>query len=463
MAHIKISKGLDIPIKGKPEGKVQSLIPGGEASALSVPHQLALNLDVFENTKFRLLVKVGDTVKLGQPLVEDKDSAGRMFVSPAGGVVREIRRGLKRRLLDIVIDVARQEESEQHSSFNLHSASREELIEYLKLTGIFALIRQRPFNFLANPQKMPRSIFVKAVESSPFMPPAELQVAGHEKEFQAGLDALAKLTFGVVHLVYRQGSQARAFVEAKNVQIHTVEGPHPVSNVSLHIQALDPIRSPEDVVWTINAHDVVAMGHQLLHGRHFTDRVISVAGPGIIEERAGYFRVREGYPIAPLIAGRIQKGLIRLISGDILTGKKVESEDFLGFYDYSLCAIPENMGREFLHFFRLGLHKYTFTGAYLSGHLDNSHRLYDFTTNQHGERRAFIDGHLYDEVMPLNIPTMHLMKAVMAEDYDTAAHLGLLEVDPEDFALPTFICPSKIEMMDIIKRGQQRYAADILK
>lgn len=463
MAHIKINKGLDIPIEGKPEGVPKVLIPAGEASTLSTPHQIALDLSPFDEVKFKLLVKLGEAVKLGQPLAEDKDFPGRFFVSPAGGVVREIRRGLKRKLLDIVIDVGSQEEIEQQPKIDPAIIERQELIEYMKKGGIFSSIRQRPFNFLANPNQIPRNIFVKGLESAPFMPPAEMQVMGFEKEFQAGLDALTKLTTGKVHLVYRLDTPCKAFSEAKNVEKHTAEGPHPISNQSLHIQTIDPIKTADTVIWTLDAHSVVRLGHLLLHGKYFVDRVVSIAGPGIVAEQTGYFKVRDGFPIAALHAGKVKKGFMRLVSGEPLTGRKVEAEDYLGYHDFVFCVIPENTRREFLHFFRLGLDKYTFSKAYLSGHFDPSNKDYNFTTNQHGEHRPFIDNTLYDQVMPLSISTMHLVKAVMAEDYELAERLGLLEVDSEDFVLPSFVDPSKIEMNYIIKDGLRRHAADVLK
>ena len=219
MTHIKIKKGLDIPIEGAPEGF---------ASSLTSPHQIALDLTPFDEITFKLLVRLEEKVKLGQPLLEDKNSPGRFFVAPAAGIVREIRRGLKRRLLDIVIEVAKEEEIERHSPFNFSLFTRQELVERLKLGGLFAFIRQRPFNVLADPQKIPRSIFVKALESAPFTPPAEMQVAGYEKEFQLGLEALAKLADGgPVHLIHRQDTSSRAFLDAKGVHRHTAEGPHP--------------------------------------------------------------------------------------------------------------------------------------------------------------------------------------------------------------------------------------------
>ena len=462
MVHIKVKKGLDIPISGRPEGRAKPLVPGGEVSPLVIPHFVSLNVSEFDDVKFRLLVREGDSVKIGQPLAEDKSSPGRFFVAPAAGVIKEIRRGLKRRLLDVVIEVAPTEEYVTFSHLNLQTVSKEDLLARLMEAGIFAKIHVRPFNFLANPQHVPRSIFVKAVESAPFVPPAELQVIGHEKDFQTGLQALTKLTPGKVHLVYRHDTYCKAFTEAENVEKHTVEGPHPVSNVSLHIQKIDPIKSAEDVIWTLNAHDVVCLGHLLNTGKIHNERVISIAGPGVLEDRVGYFKAREGYPISALVAGRIGKGLQRLISGDPLMGHRVQVEDFLGFDDYVFCVVPENTEREFVHFMGLGLNKYTFSRAYLSGHFRNPEREYAMTTNMHGEHRAFIDNTLYDKVMPLDISTMHLVKAVMAEDLDLAQYYGLLEVDPEDFALPTFVDPSKIEMVDIIRQGLRRHAKEVL-
>jgi Na+-transporting NADH:ubiquinone oxidoreductase subunit A len=463
MTHIKVTKGLDIPIEGKPSGKLRPLKMSGEASENKTPKTIALNLDPFDGIRFKLLAKKGDRVAIGQPLVEDKLTEGRVFVSPAGGVVAEVRRGLKRRLIDIVIALDPDEQQYDLGSLKIDQASRAQITDFLMRGGLFAHIRQRPFNTLADPSKTPRNIFVKAVESAPFVPPAELQVEGKEEEFQLGLTALSKLTDGRVHLVYHKNSTCQAFTEAKNVEKHTGEGPHPLGTHSLHIEKIDPIQNVEDVVWTLNTYDVVSIGHLIKTGHIYTERVISIAGPGVISERIGYFKVRNGSPVEMLISNRLEKGYMRLISGDPLTGQKVEPEGYLGFYHFAFCVIPENVSREFLHFFRLGVHKYSFSKAYYSGHIDNNKHTYRFTTNQHGEHRAFIDPTLYEKVMPLNVPTMQLVKAVMAEDYDLAEELGLLAVDSEDFALPSFVCPSKIEMTDIIKEGLKTHAADMLE
>ncbi|MGK5594436.1 MAG: Na(+)-translocating NADH-quinone reductase subunit A [Parachlamydiaceae bacterium] len=463
MVHIRIKKGLDIPIKGKPEGTIQSLRLAGESGPAQTPKFLACDLKPFEDSKIRLLAKLDDYVKTGQPIAEDKSIPGRMWVSPGCGVIKEIRRGLKRVLQTIVIETAPQEEFEHYDPLDAQQASKDELLNLLKRGGIFTKIRARPFDLLADPQQLPKAIFVKALESAPFVPPSEMQVTGHEQAFQLGLNVLSRLTEGQVHLVMSPDTQFHAFRNAENVAKHTAEGPHPVANASVHIQEIAPIKSLNDLIWTLDAHTVVSIGYLLLKGQYHTERVISIAGPGILPGKTGYFKVREGFPISALVSGRIPRGLMRFISGDPLNGQKVGVEDFLGAYDFAFSTVPENIRREFLHFFKLGLHKYSYSRAYLSGHLNSETREYDFTTNQHGEPRAFIDPTLYNDVNPLNVPTMPFIKALMAEDFDSAEEMGILEVSPEDFALTTFVCPSKIEMVEIVRKALSRYSKDVLQ
>lgn len=459
MAQIKIQKGLDIPIMGSPSGSTQVIISSGEASPRIAEKQYALDLSSFP-LRFHLLAKVGDHVRIGQPIAEDKQVAGRYFLSPASGVINDVQRGLKRAVQYIVIDNDFKDEYEKIERIDPSSSSQEELINFLKRAGLFAKIRMRPFDLLAYPNKLPKAIFVKAIESAPFIPPAEMQVAGFEKEFQAGLKLLKQLC-PALHVVVKEGSSLLQLIP-QGVTSHTAEGPHPISNPSVHIERIDPIRSLEDIRWTLTAHDVTCIGHILLHEKMRHDRVIGIGGPAILSGRTGYFKVREGVPIHHLISGRLEKEDLRLISGDPLMGKKVANNGFLGYSDFALSAVPDPYRREFLHFMRFGTEKYSFSRAYLSGHLNNKDRKYFFTTSQHGEHRPFIDSSLYDKVQPLKIPTMLLVKAIMAEDYEAAEKLGLYEVAPEDFALPTFVCPSKMEMVEIVRNGLQRYAQDVL-
>ena len=461
MVAIKIKKGLDIPITGKPAGNVKPFTQSGQAYRSL--KQIGLNLSEFSDLRFTLTAKLNDKVRIGDPIVEDRLCPGRMFVSPAAGTIIEIRRGLKRVLHDIVIEVDPVEDIKKFPPLNPNQASRDEIIQRLMEGGGFSHIKRRPFELLADPRHLPRTIFVKAIESLPFYPPAEMQVEGHENLFQAGLDSLKKMTDGQVHLIHHANSSI--FANYKNVQIHTAEGPHPIGNLSLHIQEIDPVRSTQDVIWTLDAHDVLVLGSLLLKGEYFIERVIGIGGPACVPDQTGFFRVREGFPIEALLAGRVphSEGLTRVISGDVLTGHQVENDDFLGFNDFALVLIRENVDRELLHFFKLGTNKYTASGAYLTGFLNPEKQTFDFTTNQHGEARPFIDSSMYDKVMPLNVPTMNLVKAVMAEDYELAEKLGLLDVVPEDFALPTFVDPSKIEMTEIIKNGLRAYSKDVLQ
>lgn len=462
MVAIKIKKGLDIPIKGMPHGEIQPLILSGDAAAFTKPRKVALDLSEFTHHRFKLLKKEGDAVKIGEPLVHDKRSEEIVFVSPGAGIVTEITRGEKRALLDIVISLADKEETVAFSPLNPSQASPQEINDRLKALGGYSHIRRRPFNLLASPERMPRSIFVKAIETAPFIPPAELQVAGHEALFQAGLDALKKLTNAPIHLVMKAGTTCSAFVNAKNVEIHTAEGPHPAGTFSVHIAQIDPVLHPDDRVWTLNVHDVLSIGSIVSRGTPLLERVIGIGGPAALPDRIGYFKVREGFPIEALISGRMATAEgIRLISGDPLTGRTVSSKGYLGFNAYAVVMLEEPQEREALHFFRLGGKKYTFSKAYASGHLPTPDAGYRFTTSAHGEARPFIDASLYDKVQPLPIPTVPLVKAVMAEDYDLAEELGLLEVVPEDFALSTFVCPSKIDMTEIIRNGQAAFSEQV--
>ncbi len=452
MRKIVVKKGLDIPLSALPSRPLQSF---------SKPSLISLNLTPFEDLRFKLLVQEGGEVKIGTQLLENKAIPGQFFVSPASGVVKEIRRGPKRLLRDIVIETSKQESYQEHGGINIDKASQEEIVAYLLRTGLFAHIRMRPFDLIAHPKHSPRAIFVKACESLPYVPSAEMQIEREEESFQIGLRALQKLTMTKVYLVFNENTTCKALLEADGVEKWMVSGPHPSANSSVHIHHIAPILDAEDVVWTLSALDVVILGKMVEKGRYHVDRVISMAGEGILEENRGYFRTQMGIPIASLLSAQVPNISVRLISGDPLTGNQVNESDFLNFFHTAFTAIPENTRREPFHFLRLGLNKYSAHRAYLTGHIKSSKKEFSFTTNQHGEERAFIDGSIYDKVMPMKIPTMYLVRAILAEDFDLAQKLGLLEVSSEDFALSTFICPSKIEMVGIVKKGLAAYSREL--
>ncbi len=450
--HIKIKKGLDLPFQA----------PSCEAvEPMRAVTQIGATFGEFGD-RLKLLVKSGDHVLIGTPLAEHKDHRGAIFASPACGKVGEIRRGERRRPLALEIEVDEQELFETFAPCDVEKASLQELIDHFKRSGLFFHLRKRPFSQICSPDQLPRSIFVKAIESAPGVPPAELQVEGFEEAFQIGLQALARI--GPVHLVHRLNTPCRAFCEAAGVARHTVEGPHPSANPSLHIEAIDPIKSARDVVWTIDVVGAITIGISLTEQRYHKKRVVALAGPGIDPTRLCYVAARQGVRIKDLLllAGDEGNRAIRHISGDPLTGTVAAERDFLGFEHTVVTALPEPSGRQLLHFMRLGLDKFTATKTYLSRLISPFTRKnpFSFTTQQHGDVRAFIDPSLYDAVMPMKIKVVELVKACLAEDFALADRLGLLGVVKEDFALPTFVCPSKIEMGQIIETALVKRALD---
>ncbi|MCH9614534.1 MAG: Na(+)-translocating NADH-quinone reductase subunit A [Chlamydiia bacterium] len=425
MVHISIKRGLNIPLKGNPEGELQEL---------GTPKVAALDLSRFDTLRFQLHKRVGDQVKMGEPMAEDKSCPGRMFVSPVSGRVVELVRGEKRRLLHMVVEIEGNE---------VHEVPGDGL-DRLMHGGGFSHIRRRPCNVLASPLQMPRSIFVKAVETGPFRASPALAVAGHEELFQAGIDALKE--WAPVHLV----EMGEAFKGVQHVIRHTVSGAHPAGNVSVHIAKIDPIKSVQDVVWTLDVEDVLVVGSIMRDRHYFPQRVIGLGGTGFTKEERRFVSCLSGYPIKDIP----HQG--RLISGDPLMGQMSE---YLCAGDRAVSAILDEGKGEFLHFMRPGLKRYTQYRGYLSALFK---RNYALTTMMHGEPRAFIDGSFYNKVMPLPLSTMHLVKALMCEDFEKAEELGILEVAAEDFALPTFICPSKIEMTEIVSQGLKTYAENYL-
>jgi Na+-transporting NADH:ubiquinone oxidoreductase subunit A len=449
---IVINKGLDIPFHSK----------AGTSIETCQVSKAALTFDTFLTPKgIKLLVKVGDNVALGQPLAQDKDGSERLFVSPISGSVCEIRRGARRSLEAIVV-AAEPLPALKHRPLSPAKITREDLVSEMLQRGLFAHIRQRPFNKLADPHKKPKSIFIKALESAPLGFHPEEQVQSHAEAFQNGLDFLKLLTDGSLHLVH-EVQTCKAISQAKQVVHHTISGPHPRSLPSVHIHHIDPIQTPSDIVWTLTAWDVLVIGYTLTQGIYFNQRLVAVGGPGFVEAKRTHIQTVTGAYIGELVFDRLshaKEGEKRIISGDPLTGKAVGLDDFLHFSHSSLVALTESSSREFLHFFRPGFHKYTASGAYLS-HWMPAAAHFQFNTQLHGEPRAFIDGEIYERVMPMRIPTIHLVKAAIADDLESCMELGLLEVDGEDFALATFVCPSKVEMVEIMKEAIIRFGEQL--
>lgn len=437
--HIKVKKGFDIPIKGKPtEFK-------GEIASSS---HLALDLRSLPSMRLLLLAQEGEAVTKGQPLLRDKDVPKRVLLSPASGKIKKVIRGYKRVIETIVIEKSTDSDF-KHEKFDI--GSKEKIIDFLCGSGLMMQIQMRPFARIAHPDFFPKKIFVRAVESAPYLPSMEMQIEGHEEHFAEGLQLLSKLT-DKLHLVYREGSEMKAFTDSEFANKHTVSGPHPSSLSSVHIHQIDPIEKLDDITWTLSALDVVCIGHFLKENKPYLHRVISLAG-AIDPNKVGFYKVEVGIAVSDLIKDCDLTNKT-LISGDPLMGKEVLKEGFLGFSHQALSVLQEEEKRQPLHFLGLGFNRYSKTKAY-SSWLRN--KAYWFSSLLHGERRAIIDGGVYDRVMPMRIPTALLIKALLAEDFERAKELGVLEISPEDLALPTFICPSKIEMVSIVEEKLQLF------
>lgn len=459
MGDLTIKHGYDLLLAGAAVGPVQPLVVPGETTPFR-PDHLVLDTSSFSGLKFRLLSSVGDRVRRGQPLVEDRLCPGRMFCSPAGGTIVELCRGAKRRLLAIVIQVESEEEHVQYPLMDPDKASRGEIVARLLEGGVFPSIFQRPFGRIADPTRTPRGIFVQGLRSAPLSLPPEFEVEPHQECFRVGLKALKRLTEGPVFVVHRPGSPFAAWGGGGLVELRSVAGPHPSGNASMHIEAFLPVQGADDCIWTLEARTVVAIGMLLAHGVPLNERVVSVAGPGLLPGTAGFFRVRDGFPIAPLLQGRLQNMPVRIIAGDPLSGVEVSSYDFLRFHDAACTVLKRDTSREFLHFLRLGAHRPTLGRGYGSGFLSPSRGEERWTTHQHGEPRPIIDGALYDRYMPLEISTAALIRSLLAKEDERAVELGLLSVVPEDFALAAVACPSKIDLPGIVRDGIERISEE---
>jgi Na+-transporting NADH:ubiquinone oxidoreductase subunit A len=395
-------------------------------------------------------VKDGQAVKVGTPLFQDKKNPAIVVVSPASGTVAAVRRGEKRRLLDIVIETDGRQEAVTFPPVRLEilaSLSREDIISRLLAGGLWPCFRQRPFSKIARPQDEPKSIFVQAMNTEPLALDVGVILEGKEKDFQTGLHVLRKLTAGDVHLCYREGETVKALTEAKDVRRHTFAGPHPAGNVSTHIYHIDPIRRGS-VVWYLRAEDVLRVAAIFTQGTFDPHRFVAVTGEGA--KKRIYQKTIIGAPLKFLLGGQAVEGM-RYISGSILTGTDVGAQGYLCFYDSQITVIPEGGKREFLGWLFPGANKYTFTRTFISVLKNRWEASLD--TDEHGGHRAIVLNDVYDKYVPLDIPVYFLLKAVMVGDVEEAERLGILECDEEDFALCTFACPSKVDVGGVIRQG----------
>ncbi len=439
---ITLRKGLDINLKGKAEAQL-TVAPLASEYAVSP-------LD-FEGVTPKLLVKVGDKVKAGSPLFFNKYNERVIFTSPVSGTVAAVNRGEKRKVLSVTVTPDATQQYEEFAKLDLKSASRDQIVEMLLKAGLWPMIQQRPYGIIANPDDQPKAIFISAFDSSPLAPDYNFALKGEEKNLEAGLALLKKLTTGKVHLSMRAKAEG-LFASLKNVEAHTFAGKHPVGNVGVQIHHIDPMNRGE-VAWTVNIADVAVLGRLVNEGRVDMSKVVAVTGSEI--EKPAYLRVIAGAKMDSLLKGNVKaqaEGVsVRVISGNVLTGVKSAMDGFLSFYAHQVTVIPEGDKYELFGWMMPRFKKFSVSRAYFSWLCPKKE--YRLDTNLNGGERPFVVTGLYEKYLPMDIYPMYLLKACLAGDIEKMENLGIYEVVEEDFALCEFVDPSKIDIQQIIRDG----------
>jgi Na+-transporting NADH:ubiquinone oxidoreductase subunit A len=439
--NITIKKGLDIKLAGEARRDI---------TELPLPETFAIKPTDFPGVIPKLFVQPGDEVKAGTPLYCDKNNEMVKFCSPVSGEVTEILRGDKRRLLEIRILADKEINYLSFMKSDPLHLNRDQVLEILLNSGAWPLIRQRPFGIIANPQDQPKSIFISAFDSHPLAPDLNFILKDCEHDFQTGLNALQKLTSGKIHLNIKSEVQTSSvFLKAKGVEINTISGPHPAGNVGVQIHHIDPVNKGE-IVWCIQPQDLLIIGRLFNEGRFNAGRIIAVTGSRVINPQ--YYQTAIGAQVKNYLrdAG-LKDGVNRIISGNILTGEKIPPEGYLNFYDAQVTVIPEGNEPEFIGWLKPGLKKFSMSRAFFSWLAP--HKIHDLDTNLHGEERPFVMTGQYEQVLPMDIYPVHLLKSILVEDIEQMEKLGIYEVVEEDFALCEFVCTSKIESQSIIRKG----------
>jgi len=437
---VKIRKGVNIKLKGAADKLYSNAITTSD---------VVLKPTDFPGLTPKMSVKVGAKVKAGSPIFYNKENDKVLFTSPISGEVTEISRGAKRKILEIKVKADGANTFESFKQGDPSSMSREEVLDNMLKSGVWPFIRQRPFDVVANPMIMPKAIHVTAFDSSPLAPDFGFIVHGEGAAFQMGLDALAKLTEGTVHLNITGNANADvAFTSAKNVQINKISGPHPAGNVGIQLHHIDPVNKGE-VVWTLNALEVLTIGRLFKEGKFDASRSIVVAGSKITKPR--YVKTVLGANIADILKGNLESDA-RVISGNPLTGDNVGEKGSLGFYNYQVTAIPAGGEPRFFGWFPFfGFSGFSLSRTSFSFLSPNKER--DLDANINGEERAFVMAGQYEQYFPMDIFPVHLVKSMIYKDIDLMENLGIYEVAPEDFALCEYACTSKIETQKIVREA----------
>jgi Na+-transporting NADH:ubiquinone oxidoreductase subunit A len=433
MGVIRIKKGLDLPINGNPTNTVD------ESKSIK---KVALLGNDYVGLKPTLNVSVGEKVKLGQLLFTDKKMPSVKYTSPGSGTVVEINRGEKRVFLSIVIELEGNEELtfKSFTESEIPSLSSDIIKEQLIESGLWTSLRERPFSKVANPDASPKAIFVTAMDSNPLAPSVEKILDGRQAGFKNGLRLLSKLTEGNLYLCKEEGSNIPE-TQVHNLNIQEFSGVHPKGLAGTHIHLLDPANRNKQI-WYINAQDVATIGQLFTTGKINVERVVSLGGPSVKNPR--HLKTRIGASIVELTLNELTESENRIISGSVLYGRKATKEEgYLGRYHQQISVIEEHAERDFLGWVKPNSKLFSIKKVLLSSLSPN--KRFNFNSAVNGGERAIVPSGSYEKVMPLDILPTFLLRALAVDDVEEAEKLGCFELDEEDLALCTFVCPSKID------------------
>ena len=456
MKKYSIRRGYDIPLKGE---------PGSLLKDAPTPSYFSVRPCEFHYVKPKLQVAEGDEVKIGSPLFIDKRNPELIFTSPASGRVHEIRFAPRRLIEAIVIEAGSGEDHKQWPSFQsgeIGKAKKDDLKKKFLEAGLWPHIRQRPFDIIADPKREPDAIFINCMDTAPLSADPEFTLKDRLVDLRAGLEALGVFS-KEVHITINGRLRDSIFqslpLAESKFRVHRFAGPHPAGLVSTHIHNISPLHAKK-MIWYLNARDAAALGSFLLLGRYPTERIVALTGMGIAhkEERC-YYKIKAGASLGGLLKHKLADGEQRLISGNPLTGKKIGEKDSMGFYDDTLTVIPEGKDRHFVGWMLPGSNRPSWSQAFLSSLLP--WRKYNMSTNKNGEERALVKTGDYEKLMGLEILPSFLVKAILCEDIELMEQLGIYEAAPEDFALCSYICPSKVEFCQIVRSGLDMMLAEL--
>ena len=439
--NIYLKKGLDLPISGMAAQNTKKVI---------VPDVVAVKPTDFRGLVPKLLVREGDKVLAGTPVLADKMSQNILFASPVSGTVAEVVRGEKRKLLEVRIKADEKQEYVDFGVKKVADLSAEQIRKALLEAGLWPAITQRPYGIIANPEAKPKAIFVSAFSTAPLAADAEYALREDFEHIQTAVNALAKLTDGGVHFsLNSENYSGTPFHKVENVIQHTFTGKHPAGNVGVQIHHISPIRKGE-TVWTVSLLMLAAIGKLFNTGKYDVRRKIAVTGPKAINP--AYVEAYPGIAIKDLKDFYDASENLRYVSGDVLTGTNVGAEGYLGFFDNQVTILEEGNKYELLGWakpFRPSL--FSTSRTYFSWLTPK--KRYDMDTNLHGGPRAFVMNDVYSKVLPMDLYPVQLLKACLANDIDKMEKFGIYEVLEEDLALCEYVCPSKIYIQQIITDG----------